>query len=243
MFAQEFNEQIFRYKTYNQFLEDLDQDFHARDRRHGIYFDLVENEILEEDKRVMELIDSYTKIKENLEILVEKKYVYDKSSQLISANIDLSQNFELSSNNNSMILEEGHNVGLNFLAGVVKADDDMKMKRMIFRASKGRALPTFFDFVNTEIAANSKESSVSTIKKKIFTIFFQGGNESVLLHKLLKICDLFNVSRYNIPRREDIKTQIVALQNEITEKKNFLREAEMSIKNYLKHKFGHVRYF
>ena len=34
---------------------------------------------------------------------------------------------------------------LNVLAGVIKAEDEMKMKRMIFRISRGRAIPQFFD--------------------------------------------------------------------------------------------------
>lgn len=43
--------------------------------------------------------------------------------------------------------EEGYKSDLNFIAGVIKAEDDLKMKRMIFRISKGRAIPTFFDLV------------------------------------------------------------------------------------------------
>ena len=34
---------------------------------------------------------------------------------------------------------------LNILSGVIKADDEMRMKRMIFRISRGRAIPQFFD--------------------------------------------------------------------------------------------------
>ena len=49
----------------------------------------------------------------------------------------------------SMDMEEGSfRSGLNFIAGVIKAEDDLRMKRMIFRTSKGRAIPTFFDLSN-----------------------------------------------------------------------------------------------
>ena len=143
------------------------------------------------------------------------------------------------------MLDEGHQLGFQFLAGVIKAEDDLKMKRMIFRASRGTALPTLFDFVNNEIVINNNnlgESEVEAplIKKKIFTIFFQGGRESFLLHKLLKICDLYGASRYNIPRQNEIGNVIRELQIEINQLKDFLREAEISIKNFLKDKLGSV---
>lgn len=217
-------------------MSDLDNDKSQRDRRFGTYFDEVENEILEEERRIIDLVDSYTKIKESMEVLIEKKSVFDKSFQLIRTNPDLSQRLEQEVISNSMI-EEG-NQGLNFLAGVIKADDDLKMKRMIFRASKGRAIATFFDLENSEHIP-TKESS-NKIKKKIFTVFFQGGNENVLLHKLLRICDIFGASRYNIPRRDEIHSQVQALEAEMYEKKDYLKQAEISIKNYLRDKLGSV---
>jgi hypothetical protein len=42
-------------------------------------------------------------------------------------------------------LEES-GTGANFLAGTIKAEDELRMKRMIFRISRGRAIPTFFNF-------------------------------------------------------------------------------------------------
>lgn len=41
--------------------------------------------------------------------------------------------------------EDGYRSDLNFIAGVIKAEDDLRMKRMIFRISRGRAIPSFFD--------------------------------------------------------------------------------------------------
>ena len=171
------------------------------------------------------------------------KYVFDKSAQLISSNSSLAVKFDPS----SIELEQGINnpyeerSGLNFLAGVIKAEEDLKMKRMIFRASKGRAIATFFD-LSSEENYNVKEKDKNLIKKKIFTIFFHGGAENVLLQKILKICDLFGASRYNIPRPEEIKNHILTLQAEILEKRTFLKEAEMSIKNFLKEKMGSVTF-
>lgn len=222
-----------KYQTYRQFLSDLEQDERLRDRRFGsTYFDLAENEVIEDEKKILELIDSYNQINENLESLIEKKSVFDKSSQLVLANQEPGA---LSVNTNMNLghgLEEGFKSDLNFIAGVIKAEDDLRMKRMIFRISKGRAIPTFFDLI-TENKLNKVK-----IQKKIFTIFFQGGLENVLLAKLLKVCDIFGASRFTIPKREEIQPQINLLQNEIYEKKTFLKQAETSIKDFIRDKIG-----
>lgn len=252
MFAEDFNEKIFHYKEYDNFINDLDNDTLSRSRLFGTYFDSVENEILEDDRRFIDLVDSYTKIKENLETLIEKKCVFDKCCQLIQSKPELSQHLENNNHNNNFnnsfnnsMMEEGNNLGFEFIAGVIKAEDDIKMKRMIFRASRGTAIPTFFDFINNDYwyinrrqERDPEDISAPKIKKKIFTIFFQTGIEGFLLNKLLKICDLYGASRYNIPRRNEIEKNIQALQLEIEQLKNFLREAELSIKNFLKDKLG-----
>ena len=39
---------------------------------------------------------------------------------------------------------------MKVMAGVIRIEDIVKMKRMIFRVSKGKAMPTFFDFPDFE---------------------------------------------------------------------------------------------
>lgn len=47
-------------------------------------------------------------------------------------------------------MEEGIQSDFKFIAGIIKATDELRMKRMIFRISRGRAVPTFFDFPHNE---------------------------------------------------------------------------------------------
>ena len=111
------------------------------------YFDTLEKDIIEDEKKINELIDSYNQINENLEFLIEKKCVFDKSSQLIISSDIVSGGGENNRQQRNNIEEGLHQSDLNFLAGVIKAEDDLRMKRMIFRISRGRAIPTFFDLV------------------------------------------------------------------------------------------------
>ena len=66
MIAQEFKEFIPTYDTFNHFLNDLENDQNLRDKKFGNYFDSVENEIIEEERRIMDLLDSFGKNKRNI---------------------------------------------------------------------------------------------------------------------------------------------------------------------------------
>jgi len=61
-----------------------------------------------------------------------------------------------------------------------------------------------------------------------------------LFSKLLKICDAFGASRFNVPKRNAMQIEINKLQNEINEKMNYLKQAKNSIKDFIRDKVGNV---
>ena len=203
----DFQYPIQNYNSYEDFSKDLRDDMQNRDKKFGsTYFDLVENEILENERKINELVDSHTQIREDLITLIEKKYVFKKAQELVRSNV----NFSGISN-------------LNFLIGVVPVENEMKMKRMLFRISRGRALTAFYsleissdeykltskvrqrnaDFIenqNTRLQKlsamiQSKDLFTVNTKKKIFTIIFPGSEENILLSRLLQVCEIFQASR------------------------------------------------
>ena len=249
-----YKEKIIKYKDYETFKLDLENSMRNIDRNLGsTYFDLIENETSENNKKLKELIESYNLVDAQLNLLIEKKSVYDKSSELIFSqlntykipkkqNIGLGiddqsqiQNILKSAENtqkSSLLLDDYDVSELNFISGIIKAEDDMRMKRMIFRASRGRALPTFFDLTIEDKLTKQK------IEKKIFTIFVQGGAQNFLAKKIIQICDIFGASRFTIPKREDLQNEINSVQQEIYEKKEYLKTVETSIKDFFKDKIG-----
>ena len=256
MVCASYGEQFIKYTSYDTFKVDLENDRESMDKRYGsTYFDLLESTVNEDEKKFKELIDAYNNITLTLDGLIEKKSVLDKSSQLMAVvgNRQQQQQSAFSQEESRPSLLEGflntltqstsmnqplidmNVVGgseLNFVAGVIKAEDDMRMKRMVFRASRGRAIPTFFDLTIENRTLNTKT------EKKIFTIFYQGGSDSVLQRKIYAICDMFGSSRFNIPKREDLPQEIGALQSEIYNQKAFLKSAETSIRDFIKDKVG-----
>ncbi len=220
----------------------------------GNYFDVVENEILEDEKRLSELIESHLQIEETLYSLFERKEVLLKTSSLIdskslqvnpnvnSVSISMASDFKINSglNPDQRDVEAGTlGSGLDIFSGVAKAEDEMRLKRMIFRVSKGRAVSTFWDLDLDNFFEISKEDkSIRKDKKKVFCVFFQGGDENVLKIKILKIFDLFSAVRYNVPGIREIREVIENLNKEINEKISFLMEAEKSILDFLTLKYG-----
>jgi hypothetical protein len=88
-------------------------------------------------------MNSLEEIKTNIETLIEKLAVYGKANQLLQSPEIQSSKINLSN------LEEAAS-GAYFLAGTIKAEDELRLKRMIFRISRGRAIPSFFNFESSD---------------------------------------------------------------------------------------------
>ena len=239
-----------KYTSYQTFKIDLQTEKDNLNKNINLnYFDLVEIEINGNKKKITELIESYNNINEQLDLLIEKKSIYDKSSELIFSYVSSNSlkninNFDVQTptpdniifnrekdDKNKNLLEEDLSE-LNFISGVIIAEDDIKFKRMIFRASRGRAIPTFYDLTIENRALQIRK------EKKIFIIFLQGGRNSFLYQKILNICDIFSANTFLIPKRERIPKEIFKLQQEIFDKKTYLKTIETSIKDFFKDKIG-----
>ena len=277
--CEDFQLETEKFNSYKEYDDLYKIDLNNKKQLGSTYFDYLENEILEKDRELTELVDNHSTIREDLVTLIEKKYVLKKTSELISSN---NQMINMSFNNNSFQNIEDEIIStsspsedqinpinvvdnLSFIAGVVKLSDELKMKRMIFRVSRGRAIASFYNLVinndeylytssiknrgfsfankkkkkkglidNNEKSSFINESDILNNQKKvIFNILFQGGVENVLLGKILKICEMFQASRYNVPKREEIQNEISKIEDDIKEKKNLLVQTEKSINDLI----------
>ena len=143
------NVDIIKYDSYQKFLGDLKEEISVRHVKSGsMYFDMIENEVLEDEKNLDQLISSFEEIRGIYSTLIEKRAVYEKSVQLFKQSQIVRTSF---GDEQQRMLEEGFVSDLNYIAGVAKADDELRMKRMIFRISKGRAIPHFFDMPQSNL--------------------------------------------------------------------------------------------
>ena len=221
-YANQFQQKIYQYTNYEKFIEDLDNDISLKELSLSTYFDFVESEIIDGERKILELIESYQKVKEDILIELEKKLVFEKYFKMTGGLLDV---YDLQEKANSNAL-------ISFM-GVIKAEDEIKMNRMILRAGHGRAIATFFDFVYPaelpfEFIKNDEE------EKKIFIVIFPSEAKDYLLKKMLQICDILSCSHY-IPPENETKEEIMRnLDKKIKDKREYIIESEGSIKKFLK---------
>lgn len=163
---------------------------------------------------------------------MERKFIYEKASKLLSTG----QN---SNEVDNSLLETGNS--LNYIAGAINANEELKFKKMIFRASRGRVIISFFDFQIPKfnhMLKNQKNGDNSV--KKIFVIFYQGGEEKILMGKMLNICDVIGASRYIVPSRDSLQCSLEQLGLKIDQLKVMMEKAEESVRKFLKEKTEYV---
>ena len=72
-----------------------------------------------------------------------------------------------------------------------------------------------------------------TSNKKIFSVVFTGGEEDILLKKILRVCEIFQASRYSIPRNQFIRQQLNSVTQEITDKRNMIVTLEKNLNDLI----------
>ena len=242
---------LIKYTSYKTYKIDLqsEKDNYERD---GLlnYFDIIEIEIKKDKKLIEELIEKYKNISFELNILIEKKSVFDKVYNLIYSKINLKENndnniINISNNSipNSLIFESVKNIKLldnisdsktelNFISGVIKAEDDLKFKKIIFRITHGILNIFFYDLRTENKILHIQE------EKKIFIIITSKNNLN-LNQKLMKVIEIFNGNRFMIPpNKEELNKNIIDLQQKIFDEKTNLKKIETAIKEIFKNKLG-----
>ena len=220
-YASEFQIKIHFYKNYDKFIEDIENDINIKGLTFSTYFDYIESEVIENEKKILDLIESHQKMKEDLEIELEKKLVFEKYFKMTGG---LLNNYDLKQKANSDSL-------ISFM-GVIRADDEIKMNRMILRMGRGRAIATFFDmdipqYISYNVLKKKDE-------KKIFIVIFPTEAKEYLMKKMLQICDILSASHY-IPPENETKEEILRnLEKKIRDKRQYIIESEASIKKFLK---------
>jgi len=100
---EEFNLNFTCFKNYEHFEATLKEDRRSLGRLFGqTYYDHVENYINENEKKLNDLVDSYNQLLENIEELIDKKFVWEKTNQLIT-NTAITNIDSININNNKRI--------------------------------------------------------------------------------------------------------------------------------------------
>lgn len=155
--CEEFDFEIKKYDSIKNFYKDCQADIESYKGNSYSYFDNIENQIYEDEKKLTESIQYKNQliwdIKENHEKFYSYKNLLNSLDVLVKKTSKLENRqfrSDYSINDENMLsvalLEEGHYEDNSlYICGVVKAEDKMKFQRMVFRASFNRCNFNFMD--------------------------------------------------------------------------------------------------
>ena len=239
------------YENFELFNNHLEKDMEEKKNKmkENNYFDLIENEIFEDYKRITEILKSNDNLRTDYYDLVANKLVVEKLDEMFKHgdlakkhNNEIENNYNLIDNNEQINENENliFNQGINYISGICKQSDEIKIKRMIFRISRGRAIATFFniyDYSNYKIGEYSKDD-LNEIK--IIVIVYQGNYLSEKINNVLKI---FNVTTYEVPEPEAIKETIERININLMDKQKLISEGENTFFKMINEKISNKNNF
>jgi len=117
-------------------------------------------------------------------------------------------------------LMEGGKV--SFVAGTIKDGEQDRMKRMLFRVTRGKALTHFHEFIQP----------VTGETKAVYLVVY--ANLKTMRDQVQKICDSFMGQRFEIPDFGLIGDQTHETRVDISKAEGLLTTSEQTLREYLK---------
>lgn len=163
--CEEFNFEIKRYDNIKSFYADSQEDKEFYRKHSSPYFDIVENQIYEDEKKLDEFIQAKNHLIQEITEKHEKFYAFKNlvnsldvlsgkgrgngaasaaaaNNKVFASDYSVEEESYLS----TRLLEEGHYEDNQlYICGVLRAEEKMKFQRMIFRASFDRCNFKFMD--------------------------------------------------------------------------------------------------
>ena len=230
--CEEFNINYEKYKNYEYFKMHLDEDIILKEKKFNEnYFDLIENEIREDHRKLKEQIKLNKSLTENYLSLLEHRYILEKILNLFSSGeilvSEMINESEENINNNNKEEEKENYLEISYIAGLCNIEDQLKISKSIFRKGKDRAVPNFFD---VKIRENNPKIQEYFKNKVIFLICIHG---DYLINKVKEVLTLYNCSIYSFVHNINLFEKINELNKDISEKRKLISEGRMLIKNLL----------
>ena len=214
------------YQNFELFQSHLEKDIQERDKVYGsTYFDLIESEVLEDSRQMEEQLKLNEESKKSYIQLLEEKVIYERLIYMFNKGEIVPQNKDSSIND---VMEEQT---LNYITGICNSIDEIRIKRLIFRASRGRAIPGFFNISTLDAIGKSYMKDFK--ERKMFFVLVQG---NVLHNKVLSILNIFNCHIYQIPNLDDIKAEMLRVTTELDNKEKLIKESELTFLHFIKSK-------
>jgi V-type H+-transporting ATPase subunit a len=124
-------------------------------------------------------------------------------------------------------------VAISYMAGTIAKDESLRFKKMVFRATRGKALTYFRDLDTQGLADYSGQLDKKL--RTVYVIVFQEGPH--FRSRLTKICDSFMGRSVEIPHalgQAELARRIIDIGGRIIEARHIIGLTRLRLKDYLK---------
>ena len=250
------NDMKINYELYNNY-EDFQTHLNFELKRRGNIkeinlIDEIQNLLTEDENKIK---TQFTLNKQQIDLfhkLLEKKYIYEKMVELFEANIisedknegKLNYNYiELNDEeeNLNLIQNKSHNLNNNIslyhLSGMCDIEDVMKLRRIVFRASKGLGFPCFY-------YPTINEKNIIFDEKKYFgnkQIFSITLASQYAMKKIRNTIEILNYDTFYISNALKLKKELENINEEVLSQKEIILNSQKVLLEMIKPKTDPVK--
>ena len=250
------NNMKINYELYNNY-EDFQTHLNFELKRRGNIkeinlIDEIQNLLTEDENKIK---TQFTLNKQQIDLfhkLLEKKYIYEKMVELFEANVisedknegKLNYNYiELNDEeeNLNLIQNKSHNLNNNIslyhLSGMCDIEDVMKLRRIVFRASKGLGFPCFYypTINDKNIIFDEKEYFGN---KQIFSITLAS---QYAMKKIRNTIEILNYDTFYISNALKLKKELENINEEVLSQKEIILNSQKVLLEMIKPKTDPVK--
>jgi V-type H+-transporting ATPase subunit a len=202
------------------------------------FFDVIEDNVKNWAKFTTDNLESYSNIRENYYQLIMNKEVLKMANHKYREATEVQQNIIREAQDNEKdpkkesllhadVNENIYTISTTNVAGVIDKVDTERLRRLIFRITRGKAI-----CITEDIDAEILKSEKIDTPKTMYLVIFQSGD--FLNHRIKSICESFMGHMAELPSREEYQNRINDLTTKIKTTKEVMMRTESEIRDYYK---------
>ena len=179
----------------------------GREKAESMIREVIQDEIRSAEKHCQEQNEKVKKTQDTYEQLKQSQAVFTMAHrEMPDLGREVLGGGPGDAGEGQALLEGG--VDITHIAGVVAQEDIERLKRLIFRSTKGKSYVRVSEYFDPSPISTEKKAP-----KSVYIITFWDGKQ--IRDKIEKICDSFNGQRFVLPRRDELPTQIKQVEGYI----------------------------
>lgn len=217
-------------KNIDGFLQQLKILSDSKKKALNLLFEEIQKEIMKQEAFIQTQSSQLKEAEQTLTDLTDCLQVMKTAQEMLP---DVEQRFQQFQGGND--IEGGQaqrqplvssQVDSNFskIAGVLDSTEVERLKRLVFRATKGKSFVFTQDFVDHGAGADE----AGRAKKSVYIIMYWDGE--LIREKIQRICDSFTGNRYELPNMNQMDAEITRVTQRIDDAQNVFHQTQASLR-------------